>query len=428
MPDNPNKIQSVILSSEDKIVSLASEMIEIPSPTGQEGKMAAWLMEWLRLNNFKIESFEIDPDAMEKTHKDTFFRWYFPYTDRPNILGKLKGTGNGKSLMINFHLDVVDASAADWSVNPWKGTVKGDALFGRGACDMKGGAAAALFAIKTISDLGIRLKGDVLVAGVIEEEGPGNGTLALQANGIKADACIIPEPTSVTMAVGVTGGIYGFINLTGKSAHSTTPWNGVNAVEKAFHIQNGLESWKKKRKPISIDPLFVDEPEILTAAHIVSIDRTDGGLVGKIPSSACVMVRATVMPGEDPDEMITAFEKIILTETIKDPWLEKHPPIFTWIKMEGRNRPAELSRHHPLSRCLKKSYETIMGAEPKYTGLVSPADMQQLMNIEPTTPTLMFGPGSIYQAHTDDEFVPIKELVQTSAVIADFIVNWCEIS
>lgn len=416
------------MSSEAKIVSLTSEMIEIASPTGQEGKMAAWLTEWLRSNNFKTESFEIDPATMEKTHKDTFFRWHFPYADRPNILGKLKGTGNGKSLMINFHLDVVDASPDDWGVDPWKGTVKGDALFGRGACDMKGGAAAALFAIKTISDLGIRLKGDVLVAGVIEEEGPGNGTLALQAKGITADACIIPEPTNLTLAVGVTGGIYGFISLTGKSAHSTTPWNGVNAVEKAFHIQKGLESWKKTRKDIPLDPLFIDEPETRTAAHIVSIDRTDGGLVGKIPSSACVMVRSTVMPGEDPDEMIKAFEKTMVAQTIKDPWLAEHPPIFTWIKMEGRNRPAELSQDHPLSRCLKKSYERVIGAAPKYTGLVSPADMQQLMNIQPTTPTLMFGPGSIYQAHTDDEFVPIKELVQTSAVIADFIVNWCEIS
>ncbi|MDX2441964.1 MAG: M20/M25/M40 family metallo-hydrolase [Desulfobacterales bacterium] len=80
--------------------------------------------------------------------------------------------------MINFHLDVVDASPADWSVDPWKGTVKGDALFGRGASDMKGGAAAALFAIKTISDLGIRVKGDVLVAGVIEEEDPGKAEQA----------------------------------------------------------------------------------------------------------------------------------------------------------------------------------------------------------------------------------------------------------
>ncbi|MDD9302240.1 MAG: M20/M25/M40 family metallo-hydrolase [Desulfobacter sp.] len=230
------------------------------------------------------------------------------------------------------------------------------------------------------------------------------------------------------MAVGVTGGIYGFINLTGKSAHSTTPWNGVNAVEKALYIQTGLDAWKTKRKTIPLDPLFVDEPETYTAAHMVSIDRTDGGLVGKIPSSACVMVRSTVMPGEDPEKMIQDFEKTILTETNKDSWLAEHPPEFTWIKMEGRNRPAALSQDHPFSRCLEKSYEKIIGTKPKHTGLVSPADMQQLMNIQSTTPTLMFGPGSIYQAHTDDESVPIKELVQTSAVIGDFIVNWCEIS
>jgi len=428
MANSPESIRSAIMSSDDEIVSLLSEMIEVPSPTGQEGEMAVWLKTWLESNNFDVESIEIDRDEMLKECSGAFFPMQFPYEGRPNIVGTLKGKGEGPSLMINFHLDVVDASAGDWSVDPWKGTLKGDTLIGRGACDMKGGAAAALYAIKTIIDSGISLNGDLVVAGVIEEEGPGNGTIAVQAAGVKADACIIPEPTELSLAVGVTGGIYGFVDIEGKTSHSTTPWNGVNAVEKAFHVQKGIEEWKRKRGELELSPLFADEPDVITASHIVNIIRTDSGLVGKIPASAKVMVRSTVLPGEDPRQMIEEFEKTILAETVKDPWLAEHPPTFVWIRMDGRNYPAELSEDHPLCCGMKQSFRKVTGKDPKLTALVSPADMQQLMNFDPKTPTLMFGPGSLLQAHTDDEFVPVQDLVQVSAVIADFIMEWCGIS
>ena len=422
------KVNSKIFDSAKDIVALASEMISVPSPTGQEGQMAEWLKKWLGSNGFEAKSFVIDPEAMGKKYPREFYRWTFPYSDRPNILGIKRGSGNGPSLMINFHLDVVDASPDKWSVDPWQGTIKDEFLFGRGACDMKGGAAAALYAIKTIFDSGIALKGDILIAGVIEEEGPGNGTFALQANGITADACIIPEPTDMALAIGVTGGIYGFINILGKSAHSSTPWNGVNALEKGYLLLNGINKWRQERRKIPLDPLFMDEPETPAAAHIIDIKRTDDGLIGKIPSSVQLMVRSTVMPGEDPWDLADKFEKTLLAETSQDSWLAKKPPHFTWLRVGGRNYPAMLSEDHPLCKTLMDSYFRIIGDAPKLIGLVSPADMQQLMVFEPATPTLMFGPGSIYTAHTDDEYVPIAELAKVSAVIGNFILNWCGVA
>jgi len=428
MDTKHQEVNSKIFDSAKDIIALASEMISIPSPTGQEGPMAAWLEKWLGSNGFDVESFIIDPDLMENRYKSKFYRWTYPYSNRPNILGIKKGAGNGPSLMINFHLDVVDASPDKWRVDPWKGTEKDGFLFGRGACDMKGGAAAALFAIKTILDSGIALEGDILIAGVIEEEGPGNGTFALQANGIRADACIIPEPTDMALAIGVTGGIYGFINILGKSAHSSTPWNGVNALEKGYLLLEGINKWRQERKKIPPDPLFIDEPETPAAAHIIDIKRTDEGLIGKIPASVQLMVRSTVMPGEDPWDLADKFEKTILAETSQDSWLAKKPPDFTWLRVGGRNYPARLSADHPLCKTLMDAYFRITGNESKLSGLVSPADMQQLMNFEPVTPTLMFGPGSIYTAHTDDECVPIEDLVKVSAVLADFIINWCGVA
>jgi acetylornithine deacetylase len=327
--------------------------------------------------------------------------------------------------MVNFHLDVVPANPASWTHDPWKGTVKNGILYGRGAADMKGGAAAALFAIKTIVDCRIPLRGDLIIAGVIEEEGPGNGTLAVQARGVTADGCLLPEPTDLSVTVGLTGGVYGTIKVPGKSCHSTTPWNGVNAIEKACVVLRGFEAWRDVRRKMPVDPLFAYERDTPAAATVTNIARTDGGPMGMIPWAVTLTVRATVMPGEDPNEIARSLEKTIMGASEQDAWLARNPPSFDWRIWGGRSYPARLPTDHVLSRTLSESFSRVVGKMPEIRGFVSPADMQHLMNIEPSTPTVMFGPGDIEAAHTDDEGVSIEDLSLSSAVMADFVLNWC---
>ena len=400
-------------------------MIAIPSLTGQEGNLANHLAGMLARWGLAVEVFEIEPETLARQYPQQFFRYSFPYGERPNILGKLSGAGGGKSLMINFHLDVVDADPSTWTVDPWKGTVRDGLLLGRGAADMKGGAAAALWAVKCVMEAGVRLKGDLLIAGVIEEEGPGNGTLALQARGVRADACLIPEPTNLTIASSLTGGVYGFITIPGKSAHSTTPWVGVNAIDKSYFVIQGIENWRSQRRNLPLDPLFAHAPETRAAASITNIERSDGGNIGRVPAAVRMRIRATVMPGEDPRQVAQGVEETILAATQKDPWLTQNPPIFAWQIWGGRSYPARVSVRHPLSLSLADSFRSVTGKETEFRGFVSPADMQHLNNIQPTTPTLMFGPGSLYAAHADDEGVAIEELATASAVMADFILRWC---
>jgi acetylornithine deacetylase len=328
--------------------------------------------------------------------------------------------------MINFHLDVVPANPASWTFDPWKATVKDGILYGRGACDMKGGAAAALFAVKTILESGIRLKGDLIVAGVVEEEGPGMGALAVQARGVRADACIVPEPTSLSLTTAVTGGVYGTITVSGRSSHATSPWNGVNAIEKASVVLQGFEAWRKLRRQIPVDSLYALNPDTPAAACVTNIARTDGGSMGVLPWIVTLNIRATVMPGEDPNDIARDLKKTILSVTEKDSWLAKNPPVFALQIWGGRSYPASLPTDHALSRTLSESFSRVVGKTPEFRGLVSPADMQILINVEPSTPALMFGPGDIKAAHSDDEGVPIEELCMSSAVISDFILNWCK--
>jgi acetylornithine deacetylase len=93
--------------------------------------------------------------------------------------------------------------------------------------------------------------------------------------------------------------------------------------------------------------------------------------------------------------------------------------------MGGRSYPAEIPETTESITVFKESARSVTGKDPELTGFASPADMQQLLNIEPRTPTFMFGPGTIAKAHTEDEYVPVDQVVKTSAILADFILRWC---
>jgi len=402
-------------------------MVSIPSPTGKESEMALWLAGWLKSNGFSVESFDLDPERLTKRYPEAFYRYSFPYDNRPNVAGILHGKGNGRSLMLNFHLDVVDVDPSLWTRDPWKATVEGDLLYGRGACDMKGGGASILFAVKSIIESGISLKGDLIVSGVIEEEGPGNGILALQERGIRADACVIPEPTDMKLCTALTGGAYLIVTVRGRGAHSTMMWEGVNALEKAEIVVAGIKKWRDLRRGEMKDPRYAHTPDVSASSPVINLMRADNGNIGRIPGRAQVWTRATVMPGEDPRRIADEMQRVILSVTDTDPWLVKEKPEFTWIILGGRSYPAEIRETDESVTLFRESVQLVTGGDPELTGFVSPADMQQLLNIEPRTPTFMFGPGNIAQAHTEDEFVTVDQVLKTSAILADFILRWCGI-
>lgn len=416
-----------ILDSRAEITALLSEMIAIPSPTGKEAGMGGWLAQWLEQNGFTVNSFDIDPESLVKTYPEAFYRFGYPYENRPNVVGILPGKGSGRSLMLNFHLDVVDVDRSLWTRDPWKAGIEDGLLYGRGSCDMKGGAAAMLYAVKSIIGSGACLKGDLIVSGVIEEEGPGNGILALQERGIRADACVIPEPTDMKLCTALTGGAYLIATVKGSGAHSTMMWEGVNALEKAEVVVAGIRKWRDLRKGTMTDPRYSHAPDVAASSPVVNILRADNGNIGRIPGRAQVWTRASVMPGEDPKMIADAMQEVILSVTDSDSWLVKEKPEFAWIILGGRSYPAEISETHESVRLFRDSIRAVTGNAAEPAGFVSPADMQQLLNIDPRTPTFMFGPGSITRAHTEDEYVPVDQVVKTSAILADFILRWCDV-
>lgn len=169
---------------------------------------------------FQIETWEVDAEKLDR----------FPGSgikpDRdlrgmPVLAGKREGTGDGKSLILNGHYDVVPPGILDnWNHDPFGGEIEDNKIFGRGACDMKGGIAAMLQALKFLQQSGIELNGDVTVETVPEEETSCMGTLSCCQLGYRADAAIIPEPTDMQVLVAMRGGIYGKITVFGRAGHA----------------------------------------------------------------------------------------------------------------------------------------------------------------------------------------------------------------
>src|SRR6185436_5357108 len=162
----------------------------------------------------------------------------------------------GRSLMLNGHLDVVPPGDLNaWSDDPYSGRLDGNHVYGRGACDMKGGVAAAIAALRAINRAGTRPDGDLLFAGVIGEEDGGLGTYATLARGWRADACVITEPTGLDILAANGGALTFRLRITGRAAHAATRAAGVSAVENFLPVFTAIRALEAERNA-SVDPLM----------------------------------------------------------------------------------------------------------------------------------------------------------------------------
>ena len=163
------------------------------------------------------------------------------YEGRFNVRFRRPGSGGGKTLLFNTHLDVVPASPGQ--PRPFDPTVEDGLVRGRGACDAKGQAAALFTTLLAFERLGVQLKGDLLAHLVVEEEVGGNGTLAMVRRGERADLCITMEPTGLSIMTSSRGAVWFRVTLTGKPGHSGRAGDTVSALKMALRVIEILERY-----------------------------------------------------------------------------------------------------------------------------------------------------------------------------------------
>ena len=209
---------------------------------------------------------------------------------RPITVGTVRGQGGGRSLIVNGHIDVVSPGDLErWTTPPFAADVRDGRIYGRGAVDMKGGVAAALFALRALADIGVRLRGDVIFEAVPDEETCAMGTVAAIERGYRADAGLVPEPTLLNLWIATRGLLHGSFVVPGRSAHAEVNqarWEdggGVNAIERAVPLLASLGElsgeWRERAR---------QAPSAAGDAAGAADDRRGGAFISNVPEALTV--------------------------------------------------------------------------------------------------------------------------------------------
>lgn len=419
------KILEYIEQNQDEAVEFLQNMIQIDSSSinqgvdGKEKEVQEWLASKLEKMGLTTHLFEPDNDKI-KHYED--FNPNHSYKNRPNLVATLKGQGEGRSIILNGHVDTVAAGdLGKWEYNPWEGKIIDGRMVGRGTTDMKAGTSAMIMAVKFLKDMDINLKGDVIIQSVVDEEGGGNGTLACIAEGYCADAAIVTEPTNLEIQPIGRGVLLLQVEVTGKSIHAAYKWDGVNAIEKAFKIAQGLNELEHEWLATRTNP-FLPSPTI-------NLGYIEGGVEAPIVPDKCTMKfdvkylpvevrngKETLMNGEKIKEVV---EKRIKEICASDDWLSENSPNLDWYL---HVMPHNLDQNHELIHTISSVSKELF-LEGKISGLRSGSDARHLIN-SGGIPTVVFGPGDMINAHTINESISLEEYIKSIKALALSVLDW----
>ena len=212
------------------------------------------------------------------------------------------------------------------STHPFSGDVRDGRLYGRGACDMKAGLVAAHWAVQAIRASGVQLRGDLLLASVQGEEDGGLGTFALLQRGWRADACVIPEPTTLDIIPANSGALTFRIRIRGQATHAARRTDGVSAIEKFWPVFQALQRPGGERHDV-IDPLAARWP----LAHPLSIGIVHAGdWASSVPDLLVAEGRLGVAIGEPVEHARADLERAVAEACADDAWLREHPAEVEW--------------------------------------------------------------------------------------------------
>ena len=419
-----NDIERAVLAELDfsGLLQALDRLVQIPSldGTAEEVKVqeeTAVLMQSLGLD---VDTWEIDFAELQ-AHPA-----YTAEVERTAGLGVVGSFGNGQgpSLILNGHTDVVPAGELDrWHKPPWRATLdEADGnVYGRGALDMKGGLCCALFAVKAIIDAGVQLKGQVLVQAVIGEEDGGAGTLAAVLHGPKADAAIIMEPTELMIAPAQAGAYNFRVTIPGKAAHGAMRFEGVDPLEKFLLVYQAILDLEKLRNQDADHPMFANYP----VPYPICVGKIQGGVwASTVAETLTFEGRYGVKIGEDPAAAKRQLEEFLYTAVQDDPWLQENPLTIEW--WGAQFDPAEIPADHAIVGETAVAFQEITGKTPQLQGMPYGADMRLLVNVG-GIPTIMFGPGDVRKAHQPDEHVPFADLKTCTQTLALTILRFCQV-
>jgi len=336
-----------------------------------------------------------------------------------NLLGRI---GNGpRTLVIDGHIDVVDVGNADlWEVHPFKGDLRDGIIYGRGACDQKGGVASAIYAVKILREIGMPEDVTLWISCTVQEEDCDGlcWKYIIEEENFIPDAVMLTEPTSLNIYRGHRGRMEIKVQTEGLSCHGSAPERGVNAVYKMAPIIQEIEELNTRLK---------DDPFLGKGTVTISEIKSTSPSLCAVADSCTIHLDRRLTAGETID---TALEEIRNLPAFRKAeakvWLEEYAvPSYTGkvFPMQKYYPTWVLEEDHPVLQTAVKSYRQLFDKNPlvdKWTFSTNGIATMGLHNI----PTFGFGPGEEKYAHSPYEQIPVEHLVKAMAFYAEFVTRF----
>lgn len=370
--------------------------------------------------DFLIDEFEVEDEKIKKYPGANLGHFN---KGRPNIVGTLRGTGQGRSLILNGHIDTMPyGNKADWDHDPFLGEEIGGRIYGVGSTDMKASLAAMVMAVELLHSLGVKLKGDLIIQSVVDEEGGGNGTLACVERGYKSDAAIVGEPTGLNIQPAHMGFLFHEIEVEGKAIHSSQLWKGVNAIDKALEIYRSMKELERR--------WLMTEKHPLLPGQTVNLGIIEGGVAGSVVPNRCKLNFCThyqpksgmshqMRRDEVHQQILEAVNRVVQG----DEWLENNPPQVS-VYQEGF--PFETPVDAPIVTEIKQAVSQALGREAVIEGMPAGCDARLLSGFG-EIPTIILGCGDPEDSHTVNESVEVDQYVKLIEIYSLIIMRWCGI-
>jgi acetylornithine deacetylase len=306
-----------------------------------------------------------------------------------------------------------------WSDNPWSASIKDGRIYGRGSADMKSGVASHILAVEFLKAAGIKLKGDVYINVVIDEEVSGHGTLDTVIRGYKADAGISGETSDLAVQPACIGRIWFEIAIEGKPAGIQKRYEGISGIELGNKIVKAVKELEDRRVATIRHPLY---PNALDSLPCMIGSFSAGNYPSAFPATALLKGSMATVPGEDHEGVKQSLVDQIAKAAAQDEWMKDHPPVVRFVGYDAQ--ASEIPRDHPIVGLVSKNYKELTGRDPVISGRQGAADTR-FLNEYGNTPTVIFGPGSTAVMHANDEYVSIEDYITAIKVMALCIYDWC---
>ncbi len=388
---NREKIKAAAQACEKDVVRFLRELVAIPAESGQEGPVIRHVQHEMEKVGF--DEVRVDPMG--------------------NLLGRI---GRGKKIiMMDSHTDTVGVGdIREWSFDPYQGKVEDGFIYGRGACDQRGGMASMVYAGKIIQELDLLGDCTLYVAGTVQEEDCDGlcWLYILREDKIKPDCVVLTEPTNLRVYRGHRGRMEIEVHVRGRSCHASAPERGDNAI---YRMTKLIAEVEKLNERLPSDPFLGKGTIAVTEVRSVSPSLC------AVPSACTIHLDRRLTVGETRESAVAEVKALPGAEHAEVELLLYDRPSYTGLRypMEKYYPTWSLPEDHPLVRAGAATYESLFGARPvvdKWTFSTNGVGSMGIMGV----PTIGFGPGDETVAHSTSERVAIRHLIDAMAFYAAF--------